>query len=99
MGAYLVVRSMKACVSERTKYESLLDNLLRSIRLRSSIYLRPELRAPWGFSLGDKRTVFHLVAGGKCWLEVKGVAAPVRLSAGDFVVMPRGDRHVVRDAL
>ena len=90
---------MNADVSERTKYESLLDNLLRSIRFRSSIYFRPEFRAPWGFSLGDKGTVFHIVASGKCWLEVKGGAEPVRLSAGDFVVIPRGDWHVMRDAL
>ena len=77
--------------------EALLDNLLRSIRLRSSIYFRPELRAPWGFSLGDRGTIFHIVALGKCWLEVKSVAKPVQLSAGDFVVMPRGDSHVIRD--
>src|SRR5262249_20699307 len=77
--------------------EALLDNLLRSIRLRSSIYFRPELRAPWGFSLGDRGTIFHIVALGKCWLDVKGVAKPVELSAGDFVVIPRGDSHVIRD--
>src|SRR5215472_3022183 len=78
--------------------EAMLDNLLRSIRLRSSIYFRPEFRAPWGFSLGDQGTAFHIVAQGKCWLEVRGVAKPVQMSMGDFVVMPRGDFHIMRDA-
>src|SRR5215470_11164628 len=84
-------------VSQRTDYAALVDHLLQSIRLRSSIFFRPELRTPWGFTLEHSGAVFHIVARGKCWLEVEGVAQPVRLSAGDFVVMPRGDLHVMRD--
>jgi len=85
-------------IANDTWREVLLDNLLHSIRFRSSVYFRPEFRAPWGFSLGDKGTTFHIVVSGRCWLEVKGVAKPVQLSAGDFVVMPRGALHVMRDA-
>ena len=93
------MKTMKTMKSRTDAWrEPLLDNLLRSIRLRSSIYIRPEFRAPWAFSLGDSGTAFHIVASGKCWLEVKGVSEPVRLSAGDFVVMPRGDLHFMRDA-
>jgi AraC-like DNA-binding protein len=78
--------------------EALIDNLLRSIRFRSSAYYRPELRAPWGFSIDDRGPTFHIVSEGKCWIEVKGVAKPVQLSAGDFVVIPRRDLHVIRDS-
>jgi len=77
--------------------EGLIDNLLHSIRFRSSAYFRPELRAPWGFSIDVGGPTFHIVSHGKCWIEVKGVAKPVQLSAGDFVVMPRCDSHIVRD--
>jgi AraC-like DNA-binding protein len=78
--------------------EALIDNLLRSIRFRCSAYYRPELRAPWGFSIDDRGPTFHIVSHGKCWIGVKGVAKPVQLSAGDFVVMPRSDLHVIRDS-
>ena len=77
--------------------ETLIDNLLHSIRFRSSAYYRPELRAPWGFSIDDRGPTFHFVTHGKCWIEVKGVAKAVQLSAGDFVVIPRRDMHFIRD--
>ncbi len=77
--------------------ETLIDNLLHSIRFRSSAYFRPELRAPWGFSIDVRGPTFHIVSHGNCWIEVNGVAKPVHLSAGDFVVLPRSDSHLVRD--
>src|SRR4029434_5246424 len=42
--------------------------------------------------------LFTFFSEGKCWIEVKGVAKPVQLSAGDFVVIPRSDLHVMRDS-
>src|SRR5262245_24399437 len=77
--------------------ETLIDNLLHSIRFRSSAYYRPELRAPWGFSIDVGGPTFHIVSHGECWIGVNGVAKPVQLSAGDFVVLPRSDSHIVRD--
>jgi AraC-like DNA-binding protein len=77
---------------------TLIDNLLHSIHFRCSAYYQPELRAPWGFSIDDRGPTFHIVSHGKCWIAVKGVAKPVQLSAGDFVVMPRSDLHVIRDS-
>jgi len=78
--------------------ESLFTDLLRCIRLRSSVYFRPEFRAPWGVSIADHGTIFHIVVCGRCWLQVKAAAEPVRLSAGDFVVVTRGEPHIVCDA-
>jgi len=78
--------------------QGLFADLLRSIRLSSSFWFRPELRAPWGFSISRKEPAFHIVTQGNCWLEVKRLAKPVRLSAGDFVVVPHGDWHAMRDA-
>jgi AraC-like DNA-binding protein len=76
---------------------AVIENLLHSIRFRCSAYFRPELRAPWGFSIDDRGPTFHIVSHGKCMIEVKGVAKPVQLSAGDFVIIPRSDAHVIRD--
>lgn len=76
----------------------LFDQILRGIRLRSSIYFRPQFRGPWGISVSRKCAVFHIVMKGSCWLEVKGVATPMQLSAGDFVVVTSGREHTLRDA-
>lgn len=72
--------------------------LLRSIRVQSSVFARPELRAPWGFTLADEAAAFHIVTRGACTLELTGAAVSVELSEGDFVVLPRGGTHVLRDA-
>lgn len=78
--------------------EKLFADLLQSVHLRSSVYFRPELGAPWGFRLADHGTTFHIVADGKCWVEVTGTTPPTELVAGDFVVIPRGDAHIMRDS-
>ena len=78
--------------------KSLFADLLRAIRLRSSVYFRPEFRAPWGVSIADHGTIFHIVVRGRCCLQLKGAAEPVQLSDGDFVVVTRGDPHTLRDA-
>jgi AraC-like DNA-binding protein len=76
----------------------LFADLLRSIRVRSSVFARPELRAPWGFGLADEGASFHIVIRGRCILTYGGTPGLFELSEGDYVVLPRGGTHVVRDA-
>ena len=78
--------------------QDLLVELLRSIRLPSSSWLRLEVRAPWGFSIADENTVFHVVTHGNCWLEMRRLATPVRLFTGDLGFLARGDRYALKDA-
>jgi len=78
--------------------EALFADLLHSVHLRSSVYFRPELGVPWGFSLAGQGAVFHIVAQGSCWLQVNSLAKRVELTAGDFVVLPRGDAHIMCDS-
>ena len=77
----------------------LFADLLHSVHLRSSVYFRPELGAPWGFRVADHGSAFHIVADGKCWVQVTGTTEEVELVAGDFVVIPRGDAHIMRDSV
>jgi AraC-like DNA-binding protein len=62
------------------------------------VYFRAEFRAPWGVSIADHGTIFHIVVCGRCWLQAKGVGKPVPLSAGDLVIVTRGDAHVIGSA-
>jgi AraC-like DNA-binding protein len=71
--------------------------LLTALTVRSSVYCMSELRAPWGFRVeGANVAKFHLVLEGQCWLLADG-ANPLLLSAGELVVLPRGERHTVCD--
>jgi AraC-like DNA-binding protein len=79
--------------------DDLFTDLLGSIRLQSAAYFPMELDGPWGFSLSAGGAAFHIIARGTCWLEVAGMTSPLQLSEGDHVILPRGDAHIIRDAL
>jgi AraC-like DNA-binding protein len=73
----------------------LLSDVLRDLRLESTVLSLGELQAPWGF---DKSATggapFHVVIEGSCLLVVDG-GAPIELTPGDLVVFPHGTRHAL----
>src|SRR5712691_8008014 len=76
-----------------------LSDILQSVRFRSAILCRSVLTAPWGFSVvGRDFASFHFVTRGACCLDVDGVEGRFWLSAGDLVILPLGNAHVVRDS-
>jgi AraC-like DNA-binding protein len=87
------VRLLNASGSDRV------SALLTALTVRSSVYCLSELQAPWGFRVEGANTAkFHLVLDGQCWLLADG-ASPLRLTAGELVILPRGERHTVCDEL
>jgi len=75
----------------------LLEDVLRGIMPQSGVAYWPEFRAPWGVNFKRDWAVFHIIVQGTCWLQVKGVAGPLELSAGDFAVVTGGQYHTMRD--
>jgi AraC-like DNA-binding protein len=84
-----------------------LSDVLRGVRLSGALFFRVEARAPWGLELPDGATLapsvlpraqhvisYHVVTDGECWGMVQG-EAPVRLEAGDVLVLPRGDAYAM----
>ncbi len=72
-------------------------DLLTALAVHSSVYCLSELRAPWGFHVdGADVAKFHLVLEGTCWLAADGLS-PLRLTAGDLVILSRGERHTMCD--
>jgi AraC-like DNA-binding protein len=81
------------------------EQALLRLRLEGAIFLRAEYSAPWSYvSLTgaetaailrpgtDRVVLFHVVAGGTCWVEgPDGVRHWA--SAGDVIVLPYGDQH------
>jgi AraC-like DNA-binding protein len=76
-----------------------LTDVLQSLRLRSSVYCRSELGAPWGLHfLPMPGAVFHCLQHGQGILRVEGDDRWLPLTAGDVVVLPRGEGHLILDA-
>jgi AraC-like DNA-binding protein len=84
-----------------------LSDALRVIRLKGSLFLNAEFREPWcvsapsGAKLApilapacEHMAICHLIVEGRCWAQVPGGEA-VALEAGDVVVLPHGDAHLV----
>lgn len=81
----------------RSKPNDGVSEMLRSLRVRTSIFCRSDMRAPWGFGVrAHGRAAFHVLLEGGCTLEVEGSEEPIRLEAGDLVVLPRGPGHTLR---
>ena len=75
------------------------DALLRDLRVSSTVFCQSALGAPWGFGVRARGlAAFHVVTSGSCWLQVEEEGEPKRLTAGDLVILPRGEMHVLRDA-
>jgi AraC-like DNA-binding protein len=75
-----------------------LSELLLRLTVSSTVYCF-FMSSPWGFKVPARPVpAFHLITSGGGWLEVDGQQQPIRLSAGDLVILPRGDGHLVRDS-
>jgi hypothetical protein len=73
-----------------------LSELLADLRVESTIYCRFEVADPWAIAYpGGQAAAFHVALEGTCWLAVDG-REPLRLEAGDLVVLPHGTSHVLR---
>jgi AraC-like DNA-binding protein len=80
---------------------------LAQLRLAGAIFFRSEFTESWAYESppaeeiarmlhpGSKRLImFHIVARGRCWVEVDGVDRHWA-DEGDMVVIPYGDQHRV----
>ena len=87
-----------------------LSEVLRSVRLQGAVFYYVQTDGSWvgeqpraqdiaGMIMPgvDHVMMYHVVLEGSCWCSPSG-EPPVRLDAGDVVVFPRGDPHVLSSA-
>ncbi|MEM9073354.1 MAG: AraC family transcriptional regulator [Myxococcota bacterium] len=74
-----------------------LSDIFQTLRVRSSLYFRAHLTAPWGLEVPaqDRVARFHIVLDGSCLLGVEGKSEQ-HLQRGDLAVVPRGAAHTLR---
>jgi AraC-like DNA-binding protein len=76
-----------------------LSQLLLRLTVNSTLYCLSAMTAPWGFKVAARSgPAFHLLTSGSAWLEVEGSPQPVRVVAGDLIILPRGEAHVLKDS-
>jgi len=87
-----------------------LSDLLRSVRLRGAAFYYVSFRGQWSAGAAAAKEIahvvmpgcdhvmeYHMFAKGHGWAAIDGLP-PVRLQAGDVVLFPQGDRHVISSA-
>ncbi len=84
-----------------------LSDVLRTVRLKGAIFFDVHASTPWAaetpaggqivgrmFPGAEHLISYHAITRGACWACV-GQEAPLALDAGDIVVIPHGDAHVL----
>ncbi len=87
-----------------------LSDVLRSVRLRGAVFYHVSLGEEWaaetpgGADLAraimpgaEHVLAYHLLVRGEGWAAIDGLP-PARLHAGDIVMFPHGDQHVLSSA-
>ena len=77
----------------------LIDDIMRTLALRGSLYFRTHFTAPWAVTVPDYQQAarFHLVIQGTCYVAIDG-AAPICLGPGDMALISKGRQHVLSAA-
>ncbi|HEY3599371.1 MAG TPA: AraC family transcriptional regulator [Paraburkholderia sp.] len=89
------------------------SEVLRFVRLSGAVYLNGEFTAPWcvigqtdsalcaSFLPRSERVVsYHLITQGHCWARLPDdPESAVRLDAGELLVVPQGEAHIMGSAL
>ncbi len=87
-----------------------LSDLLGSVRLRGAVFYYVSCCGAWSAETSSTKEIaeavlpgcehvmeYHMIAKGCGWGAVSGLS-PVRLSAGDIVLFPQGDSHILSSA-
>jgi AraC-like DNA-binding protein len=85
-----------------------LSEILHSVKLEGAMFFNAELTAPWGFRSPPSSEVagflrktpkhvviYHLLTKGQARAQVEQGGHSVDLTAGDIVVFPHGDSHIL----
>jgi AraC family transcriptional regulator, alkane utilization regulator len=84
-----------------------LSDVLGAVHLTGAVFLEMEMRQDWSYLTAPARAIadvlmpeadhvipYHLVLAGSCYASLLD-GEPVKLTAGDVVLFPAGDRHLL----
>jgi AraC-like DNA-binding protein len=75
------------------------SKLLDLMRVKGAAYIGKTLDPPWNMFIEEHQSIarFHLVLSGSTWIELPQTDLRERLHAGDFVIIPNGCEHFLKD--
>lgn len=76
-----------------------LNDIFDTLDLKGVLYFRTDFSPPWGTTvpLLENAARFHFVVQGNCYVSVNS-SSPLKLSAGDLIIIPRGVSHTLAHA-
>src|SRR6476659_3589130 len=106
----MIARPALMTIRPRRTFMDALSDVLRAVRLTGAFFFDVHARAPWCaetpfghtvvdamFPGSDHLICYHLMMEGSCWATIEG-EEPIKLSAGDIILLPHGDTHVLATA-
>ncbi|MGF6777249.1 AraC family transcriptional regulator [Paraburkholderia sp. GAS334] len=89
------------------------SDVLRVVRLSGAVFLNAEFSAPWSLigctdtalrssylPVSERIVSYHLITEGSCWAQLPDAPeSAIHLNAGELLVVPQGETHVMGSAL
>jgi AraC-like DNA-binding protein len=74
------------------------EDVMRTMRVESSYYVRLQMRAPFGIEFDSREQPrIVVISRGSCWLTSKHLPQPTALTAGDCLLVKTDARFTLRD--
>src|SRR4051794_17826694 len=96
--------------ADRRAVTDTLSDVLRAVRLSGAVFFAIDASSPWVTEAPAAAVVAprimpglehviesHVITSGSCWGGLLD-EPPIRLDAGDIIVFPQGDAHVISSA-
>lgn len=75
-----------------------LNDIMETLRFRSTIFLRSQLAAPWGFRLEEEAAPrFHIAISGSFFVGDEGHSPPLEVGEMELALLPNGRSHWIAD--
>lgn len=77
---------------------NILNDILDTLGLKATIYFRTDFSSPWAITVPDFESAarFHLVIQGSCYVRFPS-SDSYQLNAGDMIIIPKGQTHIISD--
>jgi len=75
-----------------------LTAVLNALQFNGKVFCYGRFTAPWAIRMERKQCAhFHFLERGQGWVELEETGAETGVLSGDFVILPHGDAHILRD--
>jgi AraC-like DNA-binding protein len=76
-----------------------LTSVLNSLQFKGQVFCYSRFSAPWAIQLKRKEfALFHYIESGEAWIDLENTGDRTKLLSGDFVILPHGGPHILRDS-